>query len=246
MCPSYRATLDERDTTRGRANALRLAISGQLPAGAGGAAWGDRETLETLSLCLSCKACKTECPSNVDMARLKAEYLAQTYRAAGRAPLAARVFGHVRTLNRLGAMAPGLARVGMGLMRPVMNRVLGLAPQRTLPGFGRSLYRWFEKRAVGAGERTVVLFGDCFTAYNEPGVGRAAVGVLEKLGYRVVMPRVGCCGRSMISTGLLGDAIAAADGVLRALEGFVEDPGVAAIVVCEPSCLSAMKDDYLT
>jgi Fe-S oxidoreductase len=246
MCPSYRATLEERHTTRGRANALRLAISGQLPVEGGGAAWGDNETLETLSLCLSCKACKSECPSNVDMARLKAEYLAQSYRAAGKIPLAARVFGHVRVLNRIGAMAPGLARVGVGLMRPVMNSVLGLAPRRRLPGFGRSLYRWFERRPASVGQRTVVLFGDCFTTYNEPEIGRAAVGVLEKLGYRVVMPRTGCCGRAMISTGLLQDAIAAADSVVERLRGFVEDPAVAGIVVCEPSCLSAMKDEYLT
>src|SRR5204863_8623644 len=108
MCPSYRATLDERHSTRGRGNALRLAITGQVSGVVNGhPAWADPGTMGTLDLCLSCKACKTECPSNVDVARLKAEYTAQRYRSEGRASLQARVFGHVRTLNRMGAVAPG-------------------------------------------------------------------------------------------------------------------------------------------
>ena len=255
MCPSYRATVDERHTTRGRANALRLAISGQLPGGgakASGPAWDDPDTLETLSLCLSCKACKTECPSNVDMARLKAEYTAQHYKSSGRIPLSAKVFGHVRALNRLGSIAPAFAGFMMRLppVRGVMNRVLHLAKQRTLPAFGKSLYRWFEQRPATAvpavGGPAVVLFGDCFVTYNEPQIGRHAVAILEKLGYRVAFPRVGCCGRSLISNGLLADAIVAADAVLTALAPAINDPAVKAIVVCEPSCLSAMKDDYLT
>jgi len=90
-----------------------------------------------------------------------------------------------------------------------------------------------------------VLFGDCFTSYNEPQVGRSAIYVLEQLGYEVLLPKVGCCGRSMLSVGLVEDAIRSADRVLAALKPFIEDSSVAAIVVCEPSCLSAMKDDWL-
>lgn len=250
MCPSYRATADERHATRGRANALRLAISGQLPDGTPGKpAWNDPQTLETLSLCLSCKTCKTECPSNVDMARLKAEYTAQSYKAAGRIPLSARVFGHIRTLNKLGALTPALAGwvTGLAPVRGIMNNVLHLAKQRTIPKFGQSLYRWFAKRPASVSNGpAVALFGDCFVTYNEPRIGQHAVAILEKLGYRVAFPRVGCCGRAMMSNGLLDDAIAAADAVLTQLAPLVNDPAVKAIVVCEPSCLSAMKDDYLT
>ena len=252
MCPSYRATMDERHSTRGRGNALRLAISGQLPAGnsPGQAAWGDPETLETLSLCLSCKACKTECPSNVDVARLKAEYTAQTYRHLGHVPLQARVFGHVRRLNRLGSIVPGLANWfnALSSVRAIANRLLGLAPQRTLPPFAPSLYRWFASHPrpqTDLAAPRVALFADCFITYNEPAIGKAAVSILESLGYAVDLPKVGCCGRSMISTGLLDDAVRSADAVLAQLRPFIDDPQVKAIIVCEPSCLSAMKDDWL-
>ena len=147
MCPSFRATLDERHSTRGRGNALRLAISGQLNGG-DGPAWNDPETLETLRLCLSCKACKSECPSNVDMARLKSEYLAQTYLASGHTPLAARVFGHVRKLNRLGSAFAGLANwtTDLAPVRSLMAMTLGISRKRSLPRYETSLYRWFAKR----------------------------------------------------------------------------------------------------
>jgi FAD/FMN-containing dehydrogenase/Fe-S oxidoreductase len=259
MCPSYRATLDERHSTRGRANALRLAITGQLPAPPAGrpgkAAWNDPETAATLALCLSCKACKTECPSNVDVARLKAEYTAQGYKAAGRVPLQARIIGNIRKLNALGARMPGLANALAALppLRGIANKLLGLAPERSVPKFSESLYRWFARHRGGRGAAQVsatapriVLFGDCFVTYSEPEIGRAAVRILETLGYRVEFPRVGCCGRSMISVGMLAEAIRSADAVLTQLRPFIEADDVRAIVVCEPSCLSAMKDDWLS
>jgi FAD/FMN-containing dehydrogenase/Fe-S oxidoreductase len=243
MCPSYRATLDERHSTRGRGNALRLAITGQAPA------WDDPDTLQTLDLCLSCKACKTECPSSVDVAKLKAEYTAQRYKLNGTVPLRARVFGHIRAMNRLGSLAPGLfnALAGWGPTRGAANRLLGLSPRRSLPRFQRSLYRWLRRRdrAAGAGRPRVVLFADCFSAYTEPEVGRAAVEALESLGYAVDLPHVGCCGRAMISTGLLADAIRTADRTLGDLREYILDERVKAVLVCEPSCLSAIKDDWL-
>ncbi len=246
MCPSYMGTLDERHSTRGRGNALRLAISGQLCV----ETWSDRETIETLDLCLSCKACKSECPSNVDIARLKAEYTAQRYREQGGAPRAARLLGRVRALNAAGSMAPGIANwvSGTGPARAVMGRVLDFSPRRRPPRFERSLYRWFAGHArgrVNAGGPKVALFADCFTTYNEPRVGVAAVRLLEALGYEVVLPRTGCCGRSMISLGLLEEAIPEVDRTLRALAPLAADDSVGAIVVCEPSCLSSFKDDLL-
>ncbi|HEX2973948.1 MAG TPA: FAD-linked oxidase C-terminal domain-containing protein [Tepidisphaeraceae bacterium] len=250
MCPSYRATLDERHSTRGRANALRLAISGQFSSN-NQPAWADPDTLQTLSLCLSCKACKSECPSNVDVARLKAEFTAQRYKATGQVPLQARVFGHIRALNQLGSLAPHLANwaANLPLIRQLMNRILDLAPQRTLPPFAHSLYRWFARRPASdsqAARPKVVLFADCFTTYNEPHIGQAAILLLESLGYTVQLPKVGCCGRSMISMGLLEDAIRTADATLAQLRPYIVDDQVKAILVCEPSCLATMKDEWLT
>jgi len=267
MCPSYRATLDERHATRGRGNALRLAIGGQLgpdraeaPAGP---AWDDPETVATLNLCLSCKACKAECPSNVDIARLKAEYLAQRNRLRGGPPLADRAFGHVRRLNRLGSLAPGLANWGArrGPVRWALRRALGIDPRRTLPPFAPSLYAWMHRHraqrpAPGAPRprRRVGLFADCFTTYNEPGIGAATVRALEALGCEVVLlpereggplRRGGCCGRALISTGLLPEAIAEADATIGLLRPALEDDALDALVVCEPSCLSAITDDWL-
>ncbi|MEX2219082.1 MAG: FAD-linked oxidase C-terminal domain-containing protein [Phycisphaerales bacterium] len=258
MCPSFMGTLDERHSTRGRGNALRLAITGQLAdewaaatGGTGRSLWNDPGTIETLDLCLSCKACKAECPSNVDIARLKAEYTAQRYRSTGRIPLRARAFGHVRTLNRVGAIAPGLANWAnrRTWVRAVLDRMLGLAHQRSIPAFARSLRRQWGRDGgpeTGPGARpAVALFGDCFTMYNEPGIGLAARRTLEAFGYRVILADAGCCGRAMISTGLLDDAGAAADRALGRLDALVEREGLRAILVAEPSCLSAIKDDWL-
>ncbi len=257
MCPSYMATLDERHSTRGRGNALRLAMTGQTTACDSpsspphGSPWNNSETLATLDLCLSCKACKAECPSNVDIARLKAEYVAQGFRERGRVPLSSSLIGHVRTLNQLGSMVPSIANAAnrLGAVRAVINRVMKLHPLRTLPPFSKSLYRRvseFSTQAVGPSPSPrVVLFGDCFTAYNESGIGVAAGRVLARLGYRVELPRVGCCGRSMISVGMLDQAIETIDATLALLRPFIEDESVEAILVAEPSCLSAMKDDWL-
>ncbi|MBY0307537.1 MAG: FAD-binding protein, partial [Phycisphaerales bacterium] len=243
MCPSYRALAEERHSTRGRGNALRLAITGQLSGDA--PAWDDPETIKTLDLCLSCKACKAECPSNVDIATLKAEYTAQRYRQRGRVPLAALATGHVRTLNRLGSLAPGLAnRVGAsGLGKRLAAAVMGIDPRRPLPRFERSLYSlWGGQAAPGP---RVALFGDCFTAYNEPHIGLAVRSVLGKLGYGVTLPRHGCCGRSMISVGMLEQAGAAVDRAVELLRPLIDDPSVEAVLFVEPSCLSAVKDDWL-
>ena len=215
--------------------------------------WSDPDTLKTLDLCLSCKACKRECPSNVDISRLKAEYLAQSYKASGRTPLKARVFGHVRRLNQMGAILPGVANFVNRLrpVRAILNRALNLAPQRSMPTFGKSLYGSYARHRGSARPSPlaprpiVVLYADCFATYNEPHVGQAAVKVLEACGYEVRMPSVGCCGRAMMSTGLLKDACQSADDVLLRLKPFVEDDRVVAIVACEPSCVSAMTDDWL-
>jgi len=266
MCPSYMATQDERHSTRGRGNALRLAITGQLLAGTAGngantapqgrasTLWNDPATIKTLDLCLSCKACKTECPSNVDISRLKAEYTAQRYKQEG-SPLASRVMGEIRTLNRLGAIAPAIANWmnGTGLARAVINRFLDVHPQRTLPRFSSSLKQAWTQHShrlpssdrAAVAPPTVVLFGDCFTMFNESSIGLATKRVFERFGYRVVLADAGCCARAKISLGLLPQAIAEADATMERLRPLIEDVAVVAIIVAEPSCLSAMKDDWL-
>ncbi len=258
MCPSYRATMDERHATRGRGNALRLAITGQLTEGlhpshdpdadALKARFSDAATMETLDLCLSCKACKSECPSNVDISKLKAEYTAQRYKATGKVPLKALLTGHIRTLNRIGSFTPALANFANSLppMRAIIGKVMNLHPRRSLPKFSTSLYSaWGASPKAGAAPK-VALFADCFTTYNESHIGLAAKALLERFGYSVTLPKVGCCARSMISVGMLAEAISTIDATIELLRPAIEDDSVKAILVVEPSCLSAFKDDWLT
>ncbi len=249
MCPSYMATLDERHSTRGRGNALRLAITGQSEADdrsppAAHNLWSDPDTIQTLDLCLSCKACKTECPSNVDIARLKSEYTAQRYTRDG-APLAVRLMGEIRAISALASLAPALANWSLPFARALINRLVGIDPRRSLPKAARSLASlWRESPA--SDQTTVVLFGDCFTMYSEPGIGLATKRVLEAFGYRVRLADAGCCARAKISLGLLPGAVAEIDDTFASLWPHANDPAVAAILVAEPSCLSSIKDDWLS
>ncbi len=251
MCPSYQATLDERHATRGRANHLRLAITGQLAAagGEGTPDWNSPDVQETLGLCLSCKACKSECPSNVDVAKLKSEYLAQGFAKAKRVPFRTRMFGHVRDANRRLSRVWPLANAAnaLGFVRAAQAWVLGVDTRRSMPLYGPALDRWYAKRGSRAapGAPVVLLFPDCFTMYNEPQVGRAAIELLEAFGYRVALPALGCCGRSLISTGMLADAARVCSGTANALMAAVEQSGAVAVVGCEPSCMSAIRDDWL-
>lgn len=246
MCPSYMALLDERHATRGRGNALRLAMTGQTrPGGEDRAAWGDPDTLETLNLCLSCKACKTECPSNVDIARLKAEYLHQTHRASGRVPLQSRVFGSIHWFNRLAGRTPGLVNAmnRTAPVRGIINRILGIDPRRSLPEFGRPVGRRTLPGAAGA--PTVVLLSDTFTTHNEPAIADATARVLSAFGYTVEVVPVSDLGRAAISVGLLDRAIADAESTLDRLRPWIENERVAGFVVPEPSCLSSITDDWM-
>jgi Fe-S oxidoreductase len=245
MCPSYMVTHDEEHSTRGRANLLRMAISGVLP----------REELTgervaaALDLCVECKACAAECPSGVDLAKLKYEVLAQRHAAHG-VPLRDRAFAHIADIARLASPFAPLANALASLppSRALLAR-LGVHPERPLPRLARTPFRrWFADR-VRLGIRPdgsrgeVVLMDDTFTRWFHPEVGQAAVTVLEALGYRVVLaPRLGCCGRPMISKGLLGEAAEAARRNIEALQSYV-DRGVP-IVGTEPSCLLTFRDEY--
>ena len=242
MCPSYMATLEEEHSTRGRANALRAVLSGKVPR----SEFTGRRLYEVLDLCLECKACKAECPANVDMAKLKYEFLAHYYRANG-LPLRNRVFGRIHTLARLGsALAPlsnWIARSAPH--RWLLERAAGIDRRRPLPEFApRSFERWFGRRKPeGTGTRgEVVLFHDTFNTYQTPSVAIAATRLLEALDYRVVLADRRCCGRPMISKGMLGEARAvAADNVAR-LAGVARRGRP--IVGLEPSCLLTLRDEY--
>ncbi|MGA9533195.1 MAG: FAD-linked oxidase C-terminal domain-containing protein, partial [Anaerolineales bacterium] len=244
MCPSYQATRDESDLTRGRANALRAAISSALP---------DRSLTaqplyEIFDLCLECKGCKAECPTGVDIARVKAEFLAQ-YQAEHGVPFRSWLFAHIHDIARAIRPVAPLANAVMAVdpLRSIGARVLGIAPQRKLPPFRRkpfdALAHQHPADSLPEGRR-VVLFVDTYTKFNYPEIGRAAISVLEAAGCRVdVVDGQGCCGRPMISKGLLEDARLLAERNVAALAPFAE-LGLP-IIGLEPSCISTLRDEYL-
>ncbi|AYF76478.1 FAD-binding oxidoreductase [Nocardia yunnanensis] len=243
MCPSYIATREEEHATRGRANALVKALSQPDPH----AALGDERLHEILDLCLMCKACKSECPMSVDMASLKAEALAHHHEIHG-TPWRSRLFGAIRTLNRIGSAtaplsnAPGRSR----LLRRLLDRGLGVTAARPLPEFQRAnLIRWFSRRdATGlpAPLGTVNWLADSFTTFTEPRIGQAAIELLERAGWRVELAGGGCCGRSSMSKGLLEDARDKATALVESLTTTTV-PG-SPIVGCEPSCVFMLRDEH--
>ncbi len=253
MCPSFMVTREEEHSTRGRANLLRAALSGALPA----AELTSPRMYAAMDLCIECKACKAECPSAVDMAKIKFEYLAHYYEK-NPVPLRARLFAAIPRTSRLagGALAP-LTNAVLAA-RPVkwgLEKFLGISAQRTLPQFARQPFtRWFETRKQEAGSKqhppasgsllpaSVVLFTDTLNTYNHPAPLHAAVEVLEAAGYEVLLSRHGCCGRPAISKGLVDEARAAARQTVDALHPLVAR-GLP-ILGLEPSCLSAIVDDY--
>jgi FAD/FMN-containing dehydrogenase/Fe-S oxidoreductase len=261
MCPSYMATRDEEHLTRGRANALRAAMSGRLPP----------EQLTAprmhavMDLCLECKACKAECPSGVDLAKIKYEFLAQ-YQAVNGVPLRSRLFANINWLSRLVQPFAPFANLALRLppVRALNEKVLGITHERVLPEFATRTFReWFSRRqsrfAYAEGGRQasdinhqlpiancpspVILFVDTFTNYNHPEIGIAVARVLEAAGYAVQLADHGCCGRPMISKGLLDDAKRAAEGNARVLAAYAER-GLP-IIGLEPSCLLTLRDEYL-
>jgi Fe-S oxidoreductase len=206
--------------------------------------WSDPETIATLDLCLSCKACKSECPSNVDVARLKAEYTAQSYRSA-KPPLQSRVFGNIHALSKLAAIAPPLTNLANTIARPVLNAALGLHPKRSLPPFKKPLHKQWGSATTNADAPTLVLYADTFTTYNEPEIGLAAKRLLEAFGYRIELFRGTDAARAMISVGLLDAATNAIDAELPRLAAEIDRTAARAVLFIEPSVLSSIADDWL-
>jgi FAD/FMN-containing dehydrogenase/Fe-S oxidoreductase len=245
MCPSYRATGDEVHSTRGRANSLRLALSGQL----GPDAFASPEMYRAMELCVGCKGCKRECPTGVDMAKMKIEFL-HHYRARHGLPLRERLFAYLpryagvarrlRGLARLRDLVPGAAAL--------TERLLGLAARRKLPGFATRPFTAEPPAAPAPGAREVVLFADTFNANFEPENLETARRVLARLGYRVHVPvaadggRRLCCGRTFLSAGLVEEARAEARRTVAALAPYVAR-GVP-VLGLEPACLYTMRDEF--
>jgi FAD/FMN-containing dehydrogenase/Fe-S oxidoreductase len=238
MCPSYMATRDERDTTRGRANTLRLAMSGRLA----GADLDDEAVAGVLDLCLECRACKTECPVGVDVSRFKSEFLAGYWKRRG-LPLTKRALGQVHAIARAGSRVAPLANAitASGAGRWINEKLFGIDRRRTLPSWAP---RTFAKRFTprdGREAKRVALFNDTFTNFYDPGIGIAATDVLAAAGVGVRLVEHACCGRPFISTGQLDRARELAEANARALSPAVAEG--TEILFLEPSCLSAIRED---
>jgi len=239
MCPSFMATREETHSTRGRANALRLALSGKL----GDAGLADDAVREVLDLCLECRACKSECPVGVDVGRMKSEFLSAYWKRKG-TPAVARALGHIDRLavwgSRLAPLSNALAR--SGVVRALNERVLGLDRRRTLPKFSRNTFRSVGMEAGRSHPaKRVSLFVDTFTNHFHPEVGVAALEVIHRAGYSTSLAPNVCCGRPLISQGLLDEARERARANANRLFALA-DAGEP-LVFLEPSCLSAVRED---
>ncbi|MEX2600374.1 MAG: FAD-linked oxidase C-terminal domain-containing protein [Balneolaceae bacterium] len=242
MCPSYHVTLEEMDSTRGRANLFRQIFISQ-----GQQAFGSEDIKEGLKLCLSCKACKSECPANVDMAKMKAEFLHGWHRKYG-ASLADRFFGEPERFYPMASLFNPVVNVlnETRAVRYLMEKLAGIDSQRTLPRFAPEPFRkWFSANRAGyqTGQRKkIALLVDLFTNYHEPEIAIAACRVLSRLGYDVLIPDVKTTGRPQISRGLLGRAKQIAQENLNLLSPLVQS-GIP-IIGLEPSELLTLRDEF--
>jgi len=253
MCPSYMVTLEEEHSTRGRAHLLFEMLQGEVVR----EGWQDEHVKKALDLCLSCKACKSECPANVDLATYRAEFLSHYYEGKAR-PLHAHAFGRIDRWARMASLISGLVNFvnSSRIVRPILNQFLGLTPERELPQFAAvSFQRWMRNRppvtekAQKASPATaehpeVILWVDTFNNYFHPETSRAALAVLEDAGFHVTTPRQHlCCGRPLYDFGMLDEAKKYLGRILQAL-GPQIDAGLP-VVVLEPSCASVFRDELV-
>jgi len=262
MCPSYMVTREEEHSTRGRANALRAVLTGKLEP----KEFASERMYDVLDLCIACKGCKGECPTNVDMAKLKYEFLYHYHKTHG-LPLRDRLFGNIAALNRLGCATAPLSNWLVNTLpaRWMLEWFSGISRFRKLPPFARPTFtQWFRNHNdVGHSEsqrffsrdeesekqtfsdqnkKKAALFHDTFMNYNYPQVGIAAVKLLETVGYEVILPEKKCCGRPFLSKGMLEQARHCARFNIEKLFPLVEQ-GIP-VVGCEPSCMLTLRDEY--
>jgi FAD/FMN-containing dehydrogenase/Fe-S oxidoreductase len=244
MCPSFMATKNEKDTTRARANILREFLTNSEKLNR----FDHKEIYEVMDLCLSCKGCKSECPSNVDVAKLKAEFLQQYHDVHG-VPFRSRLIARFNSSARIGSLAPGLYNFMMtnSFTGGIIKQVAGFAKERSMPSLSKqSLRKWYERKLRVRSEklkRKVYLFCDEFTNYNDTETGIKAILLLEKLGYEVVIPEHEESGRAWLSKGLLRDAKKIANKNISVLKGLVnkENP----LLGIEPSAILTFRDEYV-
>jgi FAD/FMN-containing dehydrogenase/Fe-S oxidoreductase len=242
MCPSFKATREEQSSVRGRANALRAAITGQL----GTKGLFNPDLFEIMDLCLSCKACKSECPSTVDMAKIKYEFLAQ-YQSKFGVSLRSNFFGHLADLYKVASLFPWMANAILAnrWIKYFLDTALGIDRRRSFPRIASTTFQtWFTNRTNHLiAKKKVVLWDDCYLSYNEPEIGKAAVEMLEAAGYEVLLPdERQCCGRPLISKGMLNDARKYVDHNVKILKKYTQEE--IPIVGIEPSCITSFMDEY--
>ncbi len=234
MCPSYMVTLEEEHSTRGRAHMLFELLQGEVIDGG----WKNEQVKQSLELCLACKACKSECPANVDLATYKAEFLSHYYKHKRR-PLHAYAFGMIDEWAKLGSYAPRTANFLSNLS--LTRKALGLAPERQMPRLAATNFQqWARWRRVSAGN--VVLWPDTFNNYYKPETSQAAWDVLTHAGFSVIVPQSHvCCGRPLYDFGMLDKAKLYLQRIMQVLASEI-DAGLP-IVVLEPSCASVFRDE---
>lgn len=243
MCPSYQALKDENTTTRARANILREFLTRSQKSNP----FDHKEIYEVMDLCLSCKACKSECPSNVDITKLKTEFLQHYYEANG-IPLRSLLIGNIASLYRAGSALPALLNFFLqnSFFSGMAKRLLGFAPLRNIPLLGKTTLRKWTTRnhpaAKGQVKGKVLLFADEFTNYNDSEIGIKAIQLLNALGYEVEIPRTDVSGRTFLSKGLLKKAKKIANWNIRMLKDRVSD--TTPLIGIEPSAILTFRDEY--
>ena len=243
MCPSYMATREEKHTTRARANILREVLSDptlEKP-------FQNEEIKEVMDLCISCKGCKTECPSNVDMAKLKAEYTYQNYKEKG-APLRAKLFANVTSTNKLASLTPKLYNFFMknSISSAIAKKLMGVAKEREMPLLQETtLAKWYKNNPQKGDFKNgkLYLFNDEFTNYNDTHIGIKTIKLLNALGYEVIIPKHEESGRTFISKGFLEEAKNLAKKNVELLSTLVSEEQP--LIGLEPSAILTLRDEYL-
>jgi len=243
MCPSYMATKSEKDTTRARANVLREFLTNSTQSNK----FNHEEIYEVMDLCLSCKGCKSECPSNVDVGKLKAEFLQNYYDANG-VPFRSWLIGNFENMNRLASIAPWAYNFAFSTpgLSSMLKRMTGFAEGRSMPKLSNTtLKRWLKSRKsspTSALKRQVYLFADEFTNYHDVAIGQKAVQLLEHLGYEVLLPKHEESGRAFLSKGMLKEAAAIAKKNVELLHEIVSEQ--TPLIGIEPSAILTFRDEY--
>ena len=237
MCPSYRATKNEKDTTRARANMLREVLTNNEAKNK----FDSKELKEVLDLCLSCKACASECPSNVDIATMKAEFLFQ-YQETNGYPLRSKLFANNAKLNKLGSIVPALSN--LVLNTSIAKSFMGVALERTVPKLApKTLKKWFLKQPKSKNTKTIYLFCDEFTNFYDVEIGKDAFHLLAKLGYNLEIINHEESGRSYISKGFLKEAKKVCDQNISIFKNLITEK--TPLIGIEPSAILTFKDEYI-